>query len=139
MEVLVFVTILSLFLIASATISTFLIRQNGLKINMLKAVHYNGQLHEWIKGEKELDWNVFVLRGDANGETYCFTSVSLSWTTAVANKNDCPAADLEALYRRYVVLVQVGTTIESTITTEWSEAGNTYSTKLHTLFTLWGD
>lgn len=136
-EVLVFVTILSLFLITAAAIVTVTIRQNTLKINTLKATHYNEQLHEWLSNEKETDWNLFVSRAD---KTYCFSSTAMSWPVATLNKDLC-TEDLDGMYRRYAILKTdqtPATQVETTVYAEWQEAGNWYSTQLHTIFTLWG-
>lgn len=111
---------------------------------MLKATHYNEQLMEWIRNEKEVDWNAFVL--NAGNNIYCFESDTLSWTTGgitniVNDKNECLTA-LGALYRRYTVFTTtvangVPTQVNAVVHSEWEEAGGSYSTKLETLFTLW--
>lgn len=133
-EVLVFVTILSLFLIVAASIITTSIRQNTAKINFLKATHYNQQLLEWIRSEKETDWSTFVSRGSAIGTFYCFTSDVPTWSIA-----SC-AYDLGGLFKRYAVIKTVGspvTQVEVAIGTDWQEGGNTNTTKLHTVFSIW--
>jgi len=132
-EVLVFITILSVFLVISAAIITISMRQNMLKVNMLKATHYNEQLLEWIRSEKETEWSTFA--SNAGNATYCFNSDSFSWG------NDCTIM-LGDIYKRYADFVTTlvhgtPTQVVVTVRTEWQEAGNTYSTKLHTLFTLW--
>lgn len=142
-EVLIFVTILSLFLIIAVSIITVSMRQNTLKINMLKATHYNEQLLDWIRSEKEMDWNIFT--GNAGNFTYCFKDdVWLTWPSAVTNKDSCLYnLGTDTKYRRYAIfqtttlpngiVTQVGVTVYS----DWQEAGNTHSTKLDSLFTVW--
>jgi type II secretory pathway pseudopilin PulG len=133
-EVLIFVTILSLFLITAASIITVSIRQNSLKVNMLKAEHYNEQLLEWIRSEKEADWNTFTTNADGTGITYCFTDSSYSW-----NSSPC-GYDLLGMFKRTALLKSFGnpaTKVEVTAYTDWQEGGNTHSTKLHTIYTIW--
>ena len=136
-EVLIFVTILSLILISSAAIITVSMRQNTLRLNMLKATHYNEQLIEWIRSEKEVNWNEFLTHGDT---TYCFTTDDLTWNNFVVNKDDCEET-LDGKYRRYAILELDHTTpptqVVVTAHVEWDESGNRYSTQLHALFTIW--
>lgn len=133
-EVLVFVTILSLFLITAASIITVSIRQNTLKIHLLKATHYNEQLLDWIKSEKETDWNTFVTMADVTGKTYCFTDTTYSWSIATCDY------DLDAIFKRYAILKSIGSPVsqvEVTIFTDWKESSMDHTTKLHTVFTIW--
>ena len=137
-EVLVFVTILSMVLIVSAVIITVSMRQNTLRLNMLKANHYNEQLIEWIRSEKESNWGTFLTHAD---KTYCFVSDDISWPfTSVSNKTFC-TYDLGGKYRRYAILETDHTDPPSKVMvraiSEWDEAGNSYSTQLDTLFTIW--
>lgn len=104
---------------------------------MLKATHYNEQLLDWIKNEKETDWNAFTSKAD--NRTYCFKTDEIAWLEVVLDKVDC-ASTLGGMYRRYATLKTIGSPasqVETTIYTEWQEAGNSYSTKLHTIFTVW--
>ena len=133
-EVLVFVTILSLFLITAASIITVSMRQNSLKVHMLKATHYNEQLLDWIKTEKETDWNAFVNWGDVAGKTYCFTDSAFSWSIATCDYT------LDSVFKRYAILKTVGSPVsqvEVTIYTDWRDISTIQSTKLHTVFTIW--
>lgn len=133
-EVLIFVTILSLFLIVAAAIITASMRQNTLKIHMLKATHYNEQLLDWIRNEKEINWSDFVAHAQNN--TYCFNSDSFTW---ISNCN----STLGDVYKRYAVFATtvsddgVPTQVAVAIHTDWQEAGNTYTNKLDSLFTVW--
>ncbi len=142
-EVLIFVTILAMFLIAAASIITVSMRQNKVKINMLRAIHYNEQLLEWITGEKEMDWNLFVAKGIVTGTTYCFPLEDLSspWPFVVVGdpKTVC-TSDLGGMYRRYATVTTIGapvSRVDAVAHTEWEEAGNIYKTELNTVFTLW--
>ena len=137
-EVLIFVTILSVFLITAAAIITVSMRQNVLRINMLKAEHYNEQLLEWIKGEKEVDWNEFVANADG---AYCFLDSDIAtWPIGAVDTDYCQYS-LGGMYRRYAIFAEKGSPpsqVEATIITEWKEGDTaSYSAKLHTLFTIW--
>ena len=134
-EVLIFVTILSIFLVAAASIVTVSMRRNTTKINMLKAVHYNEQLLEWIGGEKEAEWKQFITHGNSVGMQYCFSSDSLDWS----GSGEC-GGYLGGIYRRYATVKNSGdpvSRVEVSAHTEWEEGENTYSKELTTVFTLW--
>jgi len=114
-------------------------RQNTLRINMLKATHYNEQLLEWLRGEKDISWTDFAASGANN--IVCFNTDTYAWNGVVSSKNDCPTT-LGGIYRRYAEFKttpnpQAPTQVETLLYTEWQESGNTFVTKLHSLFTLW--
>ena len=136
-EVLVFVTILSLFLVIAAAVVTVSMRQNTLRINTLKATHYNEQLLDWIRNEKEVDWETFTGKGSSLGVNYCFNDEVLS---AWPLWSSCAGYDLTGVYKRYAFIKTVGSPpsqVETTVFTEWQEAGNTHSTQLQTVFSVW--
>ncbi len=133
-EVLVFITILAIFLVTAAAIITISLKQNTTKIHMLKATHYNQQLLDWLRSEREQDWSAFAAHADSYGKTYCFTDTVPSWSIA-----SCGYA-LEGLFKRTVVVTSTGTPptqVEIAIQTDWEEAGGILNAKLHSVFTLW--
>ncbi len=139
-EVLIFVSILSLFLVTAASVITVSLHQNTLQINKLKATHYNDQLLEWIRGEKEIDWNTLLIQ--AGNNRYCFSNLNPSWGPTIIDSSQCPY-DLDSLYRRYAVFATIGSApsqqVEVTVYTEWQDGGNNYSTSLHTVLSPWQD
>lgn len=136
-EVIIFVSILSMFLISAASVVTVTLQQNTLQINKLKARHYTDQLHEWVKVEKEVDWLTFVTR--AGNMIYCFETDEPVWGTTAATGSDCPL--LQSFYKRYIIFKTIGTganaQVEAIVQTDWSEVGNSYSTSIHTIFSQW--
>jgi len=146
-EVLIFISILSMFLVASASIITVSMRQNSLQISKIKAAHYNDQLFEWTRSEKELDWSNLVAKSTPSS-IYCFCTEALSWTGPVSDKADCCPTLLAGIFKRSMTLstgtyaptgFSPTTQVEVTIYTEWQDAGNSFSAKLHTLFSSWAE
>lgn len=140
-EVLIFVTILSIVLITSASIITISMRQNSVKISLLKAVHYNEQLMEWMRSERELEWSSFTTHGDSVGISYCFSQTTFSWESPIVGdpRVGC-SANLDGVFRRYATIKSVGlpvTEVQVTVHTEWESSGSWHTTELHSLFTLW--
>ena len=125
-------------LVVSAFIITVSMRQNTLRLNMLKANHYNEQLIEWIRSEKESNWGTFLTHAE---KTYCFTSDTIFWPfNSVLDKTFC-TYDLGGKYKRYAILetdhIDPPSKVMVKVISEWAEAGNNYSTQLDTLFTIW--
>lgn len=136
-EVIIFVSILSLFLISAASIITISLQQNTLQIEKLKARHYADQLLEWIKSEKDIDWQTFITR--AGNYTYCFENESLAWGTDVLSGDDCTL--LNSLYKRYAKFSTTGSggsaQVDVVVHVDWTASGNNYDTSLHTIFSQW--
>ena len=108
---------------------------------MLQGTHYNEQLLDWIQGEKETDWNTFV--GKAENNTYCFEDATWSIWPLATDKTSCVYnLGTDTKYRRYAVFQTklsngMATQVDVTVYSEWIDAGNNYSTKLETIFTVW--
>jgi len=136
-EVIIFISILSMFLVSAATIVTVMLQQNTLQINKLKARHYTNQLMEWVREEKNTNWLTFV--NHASNNVYCFQNEEPSWGATVTTGSDCPF--LNAFYQRYIIFTTTGSgayaQVQAVIKTDWQEVGNSYSTSIHTLFSQW--
>lgn len=78
-EILIFIAILSVVLVASVSVTTFFFKTTSVNQHKILASHYADEALEWIKSEKETDWNIFINRGSLNGSTYCL--VTLNWST----------------------------------------------------------
>jgi len=113
------------------------LQQNNLQVEKLKARHHADQLLEWIKSEKDIDWQTFVTR--AGNYTYCFENEAPVWGSDVASGNDCTL--LNSLYRRYATFRTTGSggsaQVDVVVTVEWMVGGSTYDTTLHTIFSQW--
>lgn len=78
-EVLIFVTIFSLFFIIAIASLTSSLRDMKINEHKILAVKYAEELIEWIKAEKEIDWNQFISQ---RMNKYCFNNqLSDNWPT----------------------------------------------------------
>lgn len=79
-EVLVFVTILSLFFVAAMAVTTYSLRT--MKTNQYKilAAHFAEEGLEWLRGQKEDDWTAFIALDTSLGSptTYCLSTLDFS-------------------------------------------------------------
>lgn len=134
-EVLVFVTILSLFFIAASSISLVSLRNLKSNENKILATRYAEEVLEWLRGEKEDDWNVFYGKSSDIGTKYCFNSLNLSWPTSGA----CGSFDLYSFYKRETTLkrglIGADPKIDISITVSWNEATQTITVPINTVFT----
>jgi prepilin-type N-terminal cleavage/methylation domain len=132
-EVLIFVTILSLFFVAATTVTIVSLRNLKVQEHKILATRYAQELVEWLRGEKEIDWNQFT----THTGTYCFNS---SQITSWGSRGNCSGYGLNNLYKREVTLTVQGNPayqVNVSITVLWQELGQTYQVPINTVFTVW--
>jgi type II secretory pathway pseudopilin PulG len=135
-EVLIFVTILSLFFVVASAVTITSLQNLKVQEHKILATRYAEELLEWLRGEKEVDWNKFInYRGN-----YCFNSSPIPMSNWPASGN-CPTASfLNNLYKREVILTPQGSPpyqVNVSITVSWQELGQTYQVPINTVFTVW--
>ncbi len=135
-EVLIFVSIMSVFFVVAIGIATASLRNMQFNQHKIIATKYAEDLVEWLRSEKETDWNVFTSK--ASG-TYCFNASPIAGWPAGGS---CSSYDINSLYKRSVVFTSsaVGgliSTVNVAVTVEWTEGGNIYKVPINTLFTLY--
>jgi len=146
-EVLIFVTILSLFFVVAAAVTIASLRNLKIQEHKILATRYAEELLEWLRGEKEENWggelynisnpvDSFTEKVSQWGsdQTICFNS--LDWN----NTSPCNYS-LDQFFKRsasftwnpgnYIYQVNVA------ILVEWQELGQTYQIPINTVFTVW--
>ena len=135
-EVLIFVTILSLFFVTAITITVVSLRNLKIQEHKILATRYAEELLEWLRGEKEADWNQFT----THSGPYCFNSSPIPMSNWPTSGNCPPASFLNNLYKREVILTPQGSPpyqVNVSITVLWQELGQTYQVPINTVFTVW--
>ena len=139
MEVLIFVSIISLFFVTAAAITVASLRNLKTQERKILATRYAQELLEWLKGEKEADWNLFTTKASSSGTEYCFNVSPINtWPTS----GTCSSYGLDNLFKREASLTSqtLGGVIQQvnvSITIEWREADQTYQVPLNSVFTTW--
>ncbi len=144
LEVLAFVTILSLTFLGVAYSTGQSIKRTKFNEQKLIATRYAEELEEWLRGEKEVDWATFYTTYAGvgpNGKTYCFDDGvydgdnDISWPTV----GDCGSLfGLRDIYRREVTLTQSLTSqVQVVIQVDWKDGGNVFSLPINTILTKW--
>jgi prepilin-type N-terminal cleavage/methylation domain-containing protein len=131
-EVIIFITILALFFVVAAAVTSTTIR--NMKINEHKtiATHYADELTEWLRYQKESDWTSFVA---LSGER-CFGS---DLATNPIGITPCTTNNISPLYTRSAIFTpSENTTTQVEVKVAWTESGNVpYVITQNTLFTLY--
>lgn len=138
-EVLVFITIISLFFITAITVTVFSLKNLKIQEYRIVATRLAEEGVEWIKQEKEDDWQAFVLHDDSggSGSTYCLNN--LDWNT----KNDCNgdySLGPPNIFRRVLTITNSGSPVDKVATNlsvSWLENGVEEKIELKSVFSLW--
>ncbi len=133
-EVLVFLTILSLVFIAGATVATVSIKNSITAENKSLATRYAEELKEWLQGQKEADWQKF--NSNVTGATYCFNiDPILVWGSSVGTCQNIVDNGKQTIFQRQVALsAPSANQAKVSITVKWNEAGNGFTIPLNTIF-----
>lgn len=135
-EVLIFVTILSLFFIVAITITTFNLRNLKLQEHKILATRYAEEGVEWIKQEKEDDWQVFASHG-ATSLNYCLNS--LDWSTLT----DCGSSYTLGppfIFKRSLIITNSGSPINKAtieLTVSWLDNDIVQKVVIKSIVYLW--
>jgi type II secretory pathway pseudopilin PulG len=137
-EVLIFVTIFSLFFIIAIASLTSSLRDMKINEHKILAVKYAEELIEWIKAEKEIDWNQFISQ---RMNKYCFNNqLSDNWPTIgeCASYNGISGVS-PLIFKREAVLTYDDShyQVDVTVTVSWVDLEKTYSIPLNSTMTLW--
>jgi len=132
-EVLVFVTILSLVFITAAAVGTVSIRNSQNSEKKIIATRYAEELHDWLSAQKERDWLVFVSQSTP-GTTYCFGIEPVnSWP---AKSGICSGQLIDGLFTREATLTYDSNSqrVSALIDVSWSLGGNRYDVPIKGIF-----
>lgn len=98
---------------------------------------------EWVRGERDKDWDVFYARTDVNPKSYCLNT--LSWTTPTP----CTTYGLgDNTFKRDAVLTSPTTPpsglncqqpncVIVKVTVSWQESGQEHKSEQETYLTRW--
>ncbi len=103
--------------------------------NKTLATSYAQQSLEWLRGERDADWQTFY--GRTNG-SWCI--VTLSWNTGGSHSGACGTNDVipATPFRRTITFTRVNTsTVNATSTVTWSDGNGSHQSVATTTFTNW--
>jgi type II secretory pathway pseudopilin PulG len=131
-EVLVFTSILALvFVTISAVVSSSLAILKVQEHKIL-ATHYAEELLNWLKAQKEIDWNAFA---NISNNTYCFNATPIvNWPSSGSCQSN---SFLASIFKREATINGGYTQKNITITVKWLEANGENNVTINTIFNPW--
>jgi len=151
-EVVIFIAISSVILIAMISLSVNITRQSIISRHKVYATHYADELAQWLRIQKDIGWQNFYTYSQSSPSTqFCVNDIitldsDLTLMSSMTSLADCPYGGIGTtatepgpkIFRRYVEFpVQTDNTksVKGTIRVEWLEAGNAlYDVQIETLF-----
>ena len=136
-EILVFISIISIFFVSAASITTMAMRQVDINMNKLRATHYAEELANLARSEKELNWDQFVSYGN---NTYCLNASGNDINWASTSSTSCPCFS-NSFFKCTIHLTQdtssLNNPVVAAVKVDWTDRGSSYEVPLQTIFTLW--
>lgn len=152
-EVLIFVSVLTLFFVLAVSVTTASLRNMKISEHRIKAVHYAEEMLAWLRSYKEMDWQAFTEKVDnitCTALTYCFNTITIPDFTSSAwpASGACSDTGLNpAIYKREIVLEPEFSTgqncgdslsqVKVRINVKWSELNNNYEIPITTILSVW--
>jgi len=137
-EVLIFITIISMMFIMSLSLATSSLRAIKTNENRTYASYHAEALREWVTSEREADWNTFLTHAPEGATTYCFNTV-LDASSVWPEPGECSANELDGVYARNVTLTRQASQIPGSVqvlvevTSAWMEGQNSYDVEAQTI------
>ena len=149
-EIIVFMTLLSVVLVAGVGYTARLIITMSHNRHQLLATHYTDELKEWLGGEREVDWENFQDHASVAGIEYCLnnrldlsdtidtilTSASLGGCSFTGVSGTDPLIYQRTLFLRKDV-AETATRLRATIRVAWRDEGVLYQEEVQTVYSVW--
>ena len=145
-EVLVFVSILSLFFVTTAAITASSLKQMTISQHRITASRYAEDLVEFMRGEKDENWTDFVAKASSSGVTYCFNDpIETSTHLSTISASSCDSyngitGSTSPIFKREVTLTAQNsptTQVRVSVLVSWLEGSVVYSVPVDTVLSVW--
>lgn len=138
-EVVVALAIVTLIVVAIVSLATNSIRNASFARNKTSATRYSQEASEWLRGQRDNDWDIFAARSAATpGIVWCLST--LSWPGSAGS---CGASTYigETLFKREAVLSYPDpadlNNIQADIRTFWVDSQGDHEVKISTYLANW--
>lgn len=137
-EVLVFISILSVFFVVAMVVVTTSLRNMKVSEHKILAARYAEEGIEWIRSEKErIGWDTFTSLDSISGTTYCLNS--LEWISGTCTTY---ALGNPVFFKREVVITNEGSPatiqVNAVVTVKWLETGGVvYQVPIREVYRIW--
>lgn len=133
-EVVLALAVAALIIVAIVALATTSIRNASFSRNQSLATRYAQEAIEWLRGQRDEDWDAFTTR--ALTPLWCLRS--LSWTDAVIG--GCGSSDFisDTIFKREVSFTTIdASNIDTEVNVYWQDAQGLHESKTVTTFTDW--
>lgn len=150
LEIIIFVTLISIILIAAIGYTVRVLRLTLINQHKILANHYVQEVQEWLAGEREsVSWDQFEAKASTGaGTTYCMnSSLPINYSvTSLTSGGGCTFVGVGVtnppnIFRRTLKLQKntaaTASRVTATIEVAWIEEGVTYIDTLQTVFSVW--
>ncbi len=145
LEALIFMTILSVIMLAIVYATTISLKRTQFNQHKIFATRYMEEAQEWVRGEKEVNWTIFLNRAPG---TYCMNddiSTCSEAGTCWSEPTACEATDyslgstggIQNGYSRSIVLTSTGSSVGAVTTVSWKDGPNIFNVTSNTSFSRW--
>ncbi|SRR4030043_248599 len=131
-EVVVAVGLSALILTGVVSLAAGSIRNSSYSRNNAQATKYAQEALEWLRGQRDADWDAFATHSLTTGNPTDLCSSPMGWG------GTCPIPN--TIFSRNVILTtDSGNSdiIDAVVTVSWSDAQGTHQVKSNTRFTNW--
>lgn len=145
-EVLVFMTLISIVLISAVGFTLNLVHTMSYNQHKLYATHYVQDMKEWLDAEREIDWQAFQNYATTTGRSYCAnnalnpTDTMTVLSTGTCNFTGVGTQDPRIFRRRIIMTKDVsGTANRVTVVFEvgWMEDDVLQTETITSVYSLW--
>lgn len=148
LEVIIFTTLISIALVASAGFTTQLLRNMSINQNKIMATHFIDSISEFLNWHRLDDWIVFEARaGIGAGFIYCYTATNYANASfdqaAVASIDNCPyetIAGFPTPFRGAIVMQKTSNQangVTARIEVSWLQDGVVQSQSINRSYSVW--
>lgn len=145
-EVIVFMTLVSIVLISAVGFTMRLVHTMSYNQHKLYATHYVQDLKEWLDGERESDWVTFQSYSSEAGVAYCVNNeIAISNTLASLSTGTCGFTGVGTqdprVFRRTLILTKdvpgTANRVTALLEVAWMEDNVLHTESITTVYSLW--
>lgn len=135
-EVLTALAVILLVIVALIRATTISMKSSDYSKTQALATSYAQEAVEWIRAERDKDWDELANKATDTGSKFCLKS--LDWLSGSCGDDDSLEADLR--FKREVTLKRIGgegNKIEVKVVVSWQDAGGEHQSQLTTYLSNW--
>lgn len=131
LELLVVLIVVSLVITGVVSVVTVSVRNARFARDQAQASRYTQEAMEWIRQQRDSDWNTFFSR---SGATYCMSSLSWSSSSPCSSGNTISSTNL---VRNATMQTIDNNTVSVDVVVSWSDTSGSHQSRMATYLTNW--